>query len=221
MYYVVIAAQLLALVLSLTLHELAHGLMALQLGDTTARDRGRLTLNPLAHIDPFATLALPLILVLLHSPVVFAAAKPVPFNPWAVRGGRRGAALVALAGPGTNLLLAIFFGLFLRFVTHSHTSLLFLGSLVLVNLSLFVFNMIPFPPLDGSRLLYAVAPEPVREAMDRIEQSGFIVLLAVMFLGYRFVAPLVGALVFWLASAVLSGPVLNGVLALLSAGQLP
>lgn len=221
MYYVVITAQIIALILSLTLHELAHGLTALHLGDTTAKDQGRLTLNPLAHIDPFATLALPILLVLLHSPVVFAAAKPVPFNPWAVRGGRRGAALVALAGPGTNLLLAVFFALFLRFIPHSQTSLLFLGSLVLVNLSLFVFNMIPFPPLDGSRLLYAFAPEALRDAMDRIERSGFVVLLAVMFLGYRFVAPIVGGIVFFLAGLLLSWPVLNGVLALLSAGQLP
>src|SRR3954463_12463752 len=102
-------AQLIALVLALTLHEFAHALMSHYLGDTTAKDRGRLTLNPLAHIDPFATLALPLILILLHSPVVFGAAKPVPFNPWAVRWGRWGAALVALAGPLTNLLLACFF----------------------------------------------------------------------------------------------------------------
>jgi Zn-dependent protease len=221
MYYVVIAAQLTALILSLTLHELAHGLMALRLGDTTARDRGRLTLNPLAHIDPFATLALPALLILFHSPVVFAAAKPVPFNPWAVRGGRKGAALVALAGPLTNLLLAVFFAIFLRLLPPSQTSVLFLGSLVLVNLSLFVFNMIPFPPLDGSRLLYAFAPESVREIMDRIEQSGFVVLLAVMLLGYRFVAPLVGAVVFSLAGTLLSWPILNSLLSLLTVGQLP
>src|SRR5689334_16799120 len=100
-------AQFLALVLALTLHEFAHAWMGHQLGDTTARDQGRLTLNPLAHIDPFATLALPLLLMLLHAPV-FAAAKPVPFNPWAVRGGRWGAAMVALAGPFTNLMLAAF-----------------------------------------------------------------------------------------------------------------
>jgi Zn-dependent protease len=221
MYYVVIAAQLVALIISLTLHELAHGLMALQLGDTTAKDKGRLTLNPIAHIDPFATLGLPIILILLHSPVVFAAAKPVPFNPWAVRGGRRGAALVALAGPGTNLALAIFFGLFLRILPPTQTSLLFLGSLVLVNLSLFVFNMIPFPPLDGSRVLYAFAPESLRELMDRIEQSGFVVLLAIMLLGYRFIGPIVGSLVFWLANWIMSYPNLQGLLSLLSAGQLP
>src|SRR5471030_3333484 len=108
-------AQLLALIVALTLHEFSHALMGHYLGDTTAKDQGRLTLNPLAHIDPFATLALPLLLILVHSPVVFAAAKPVPFNPWAVRGGRWGAAMVALAGPLTNLFIAVFFALWYRF----------------------------------------------------------------------------------------------------------
>lgn len=191
-------AQLLALMLALTLHEFAHGLVSFRLGDTTARDQGRLTLNPLAHIDPFATLALPLFLILVGSPVVFAAAKPVPFNPWAVRGGRWGAALVALAGPATNLLLAIFFGLWLRVMPYNSTAALFLGAMVIVNVGLFVFNMIPFPPLDGSRLLYAVAPESVRDVMDRIEQSGFIVLLAVMLLGYQFIARYVAEIVLFI-----------------------
>lgn len=186
-----IVAQLVALILALTLHEFAHALMGHYLGDSTAKDQGRLTLNPLSHIDPFATLALPLLLILVGSPVVFAAAKPVPFNPWAVRGGRWGAALVALAGPFTNLFLAIFFALFARLLPFSPVSATFFGALIIVNVGLFVFNMIPFPPLDGSRLLYAVAPEGVREVMDRIERSGFVVLLAVMLIGYQFIAPYV------------------------------
>jgi Zn-dependent protease len=202
-----IFAELVALILGLTLHEFAHGLMGFYLGDTTAKDQGRLTLNPLAHIDPFATLVLPLLLILIGSPVVFAAAKPVPFNPWAVRWGRWGAALVALAGPATNLLLAVFFALWLRFVPYNATAALFLGAIVIVNVGLFVFNMIPFPPLDGSRLLYAVAPEGLRELMDRIERSGFIVLLAVMLLGYQFIAPYVAKLVLAIVQLLVpSGP---------------
>lgn len=185
---ITIVASLLALVIALTLHEFAHALMGHYLGDTTARDQGRLSLNPLSHIDPFMTLALPLLLILLHAPV-FGAAKPVPFNPWAVRGGRWGAALVALAGPFTNLLLAVFFGLWLRFMPINVVSAQFLGALVVININFFVFNMIPFPPLDGSRLLYAVSPSGLREVMDRIEQSGLMILFLVLLLGYQYIAP--------------------------------
>jgi len=190
-----IVAQVIALVLALTLHEFAHAWMGHYLGDSTAKDQGRLTLNPLSHIDPFATLALPLLLILIGSPVVFAAAKPVPFNPWAVRGGRWGAALVAAAGPFTNLLLAIFFALWYQLLPFSNVSATFFAALIIVNVGLFVFNMIPFPPLDGSRLLYAVAPEGLRDVMDRIERSGFVILMAVMLLGYQFVAPIVGTVI--------------------------
>jgi Zn-dependent protease len=186
-----IFAQVTALVIALTLHEFAHALMGHYLGDSTAQDQGRLTLNPLSHIDPFATLALPLLLILIGSPVVFAAAKPVPFNPWALRGGRWGAAAVAVAGPLTNLGLAIFFAICARVLPFSPVSATFFGALIIINIGLFVFNMIPFPPLDGSRLLYAVAPEGIRDIMDRIERSGFVVLLAVMLLGYQFIAPFV------------------------------
>jgi Zn-dependent protease len=191
-------AQLFALLLGLTLHEFAHAWVGHYLGDTTAKDQGRLTLNPLSHIDPFATLALPLLLILLHSPVVFAAAKPVPFNPWAVRGGKWGAALVGAAGPLTNLVIAMFFAACYRLMPFNEVSALFFGAIIMVNVGLFVFNMIPFPPLDGSRLLYAVAPQGLRELMDRIERSGFVVLLAVMLIGYQFIAPYVARIMLWI-----------------------
>jgi Zn-dependent protease len=169
--------------------------MAHYLGDTTAKDRGRLTLNPLAHIDPIATLALPLLLILIGSPVVFAAAKPVPFNPWAVRGGRWGAALVGVAGPATNLLLAIFFALFYRIFPYNALAATFFQALIITNIGLFVFNMIPFPPLDGSRVLYAMAGEGLRDVMDRIERSGFIILLAVMLIGYQYIGPIIATII--------------------------
>jgi Zn-dependent protease len=192
---ITILALLIALVLALTLHEFAHALIGHYLGDTTARDQGRLTINPAAHIDPLMTLALPLVLILLGSPVVFGAAKPVPFNPWALRGGRWGAALVAFAGPATNLLLALFFGLWLRFGPTSVLSGEILGAIVAVNVGFFVFNMIPFPPLDGSRLLYAVAPRQLRNVMDRIEQAGMMLLFLVIFVGYPLVAPVISTIV--------------------------
>lgn len=188
-----ILAGLVALVLALTLHEFAHALMSTHLGDETARSQGRLSLNPLAHIDPFATLALPLLLILVNSPVVFGAAKPVPFNPWAVRGGRWGAALVALAGPATNLVLAIFFGLWLRFVPVGVEVGDFIFRMITVNIGLFVFNMIPFPPLDGSRLLYAVAPASLRGVMDKIEQAGLMLIFLVMLVAYPLISPFIYA----------------------------
>ncbi len=188
-----VVALLLALVLALTLHEFAHALVGHYLGDVTAARQGRLTLNPLAHVDPFMTLLLPTMLILLGSPVVFGAAKPVPFNPWALRGGRWGAALVAAAGPLTNLLLAVFFGAWLVFGPSTVLSTQILGAIVTVNVGFFVFNMIPFPPLDGSRLLYAVAPPALREAMDKLERSGMVVLFLVLFLGYPIISPVIAA----------------------------
>ncbi len=150
---------LIALVMGITLHEFSHALMGHYLGDDTARLQGRLSLNPLAHIDPMMTILLPLFLIVFHSPVLFAAAKPVPFNPWAVRFGKWGAVMVALAGPATNFVLAIFFALCLRFLPISGAIVGLFVALVSVNVALGVFNLITFPPLDGSRLLYAVAPE--------------------------------------------------------------
>jgi Zn-dependent protease len=165
-------ATLLALLLGLTVHEFMHALVGHKLGDTTAQANGRLTLNPIAHIDPFSTLILPLGLILVGSPVVFAAAKPVPFNPWQLRGGRWGAAAVAAAGPLTNLAIAILAAVAYNLAPYSVTEATILGTMITVNVALFIFNAIPFPPLDGSRVLYAFVPASVREVMDRIEQGG-------------------------------------------------
>lgn len=198
-----IIAVIIALVLGLTLHEFAHALMGNYLGDTTAKDSGRLSINPLVHIDPFSTLLLPLLLIVLHSPVVFAAAKPVPFNPWQVRYGRWGAALVAVAGPLTNLLLALVFGLWLRFGPHSLLASEYLGPIVTTNVALFVFNLIPFPPLDGSRVLYAAVSAEVREVMDRIESAGFgaiaVFMVAYYYLG---IGQYFNSLVVWIINLI-------------------
>ncbi len=177
------------LLFSLTLHELMHALVSDWLGDTTARHQGRISLNPLAHIDPFMTLVLPALLILAGSPIIFGAAKPVPFTPWLLRYGKWGVALVAVSGPLTNLAIAAVLGIYLRFVTLQGASLRFLVQAISVNVAFFVFNMIPFPPLDGSRVLYAVAPRPVRDVMDKIEGAGMIALFLFMFVGFRFIAP--------------------------------
>ncbi len=194
---------ILALIVSLTLHEFAHALMGDWLGDTTARSQGRLTLNPAAHIDPFLTLLLPLFLILAGSPVIFGAAKPVPFNPWAVRYGKWGAALVALAGPMTNLLLAVFFAFWLRLFNLPVGPSSLLEAFVSVNIAFFVFNMIPFPPLDGSRLLYAAAPLGLRRVMDSIERAGLLAIGLFMFVFYPLLRPIIQAAVVGLARILL------------------
>jgi Zn-dependent protease len=197
--FLTILVSLIALVLSLTLHEFAHAWMGHYLGDTTAQREGRLTINPLAHVDPVFTVALPL-LSYFATGIAIGAAKPVPFNPWAVRGGRWGAALVAVAGPFTNLLLGVFFGLWLRIVQPGLLGFEILMTFVVINIGLFVFNMIPFPPLDGSRALYAIAPEGVRDVMDRIERAGLgailLLFLALYYLGIgQYVSLVVRAIV--------------------------
>jgi Zn-dependent membrane-bound protease, M50 family protein len=178
------------ILLSMTVHEAMHAFMGYFLGDNTAKIEGRLTLNPLKHIDPFMTILLPLTMALLGGPV-FGGAKPVPFNPNRVRYGEWGAAMVALAGPLTNLFIAFFaFGIGVLMGVVSNGGLVassFLGSVIAmtvsVNLGFFVFNMLPVPPLDGSRLLYALAPETARRLMEQIEQYGTLVvfLLVVLF----------------------------------------
>lgn len=172
--------------ISMTLHEAMHAFTSYWLGDDTARAQGRLTLNPLAHIDPFLTLLLPLSLALLGLPV-FGGAKPVPFNPSRVRFGEWGAALVAIAGPLTNFVLAFLsFGLFALLGVSSAEGIgAFLVVMTTVNLGFFIFNALPIPPLDGSRVLYAVAPEGARRGMEFIEQQGIFIIFALVLLFNR------------------------------------
>lgn len=180
-YIVVVIGVILV---SMTLHEAMHGYMAYFLGDDTAKLQGRLTLNPLKHIDPFLTLLLPVLLALAGLPV-FGGAKPVPFNPARVRYEEWGSALVALAGPLTNLLIAfVVFGIFVVCGSpQGGTLALVLTTGVMVNLGFFVFNMLPLPPLDGSRVLYAIAPEFVRRIMEAIERFGLLFVFAIILLG--------------------------------------
>lgn len=170
-----------------------HAFTSHKLGDTTAKDEGRLTLNPLKHIDVMTTIGLPLILMLMRLPPIFVA-KPVPFDPSRVRFGDMGAALVALAGPFSNLALAVVTGVFLRFAGGALDmgTANFLLIFLQVNVGLFVFNMIPFPPLDGSRLLFAFAPDPVRRIMSAIESLGIIAIVLFVLLLIPFLGPVIG-----------------------------
>ena len=180
-YYII--TVLVVILFSMTLHEAMHGFMAYWLGDDTARLEGRLTLNPIKHIDPFLTILLPLMLAVVGAPV-FGGAKPVPFNPARLRYDEWGAALVALAGPLTNFLIAVlFFAVYaVSGLGHDDPAGRFLMVGVWVNLGFFVFNMLPIPPLDGSRVLYALAPEFARRGMEAIEQFGLIFIFAIVLL---------------------------------------
>lgn len=185
---------LVSIIVSMAIHEATHGYVAHRLGDPTALHEGRLTLNPLKHVDIVTTVILPMILIIVGLPPIFAA-KPVPFNPDHLRYGEFGMALVGVAGPLTNLVLAALAAL----AFHSFGASFgenFYNALILfvqVNIAFFVFNMIPFPPLDGSRLLYAFAPEPLQDLMRQIEGFGFLGILVFILLVFQFISgPLVG-----------------------------
>ena len=196
-----IGIVLVVVLLSMTLHEAMHAYASNWLGDDTAKAEGRLTLNPIAHIDPFLTLLLPLMLAVLGLPI-FGGAKPVPFNPMRVRYGEVGAAIVGVAGPLTNFVLAfIFFAIYALSGMPGGVLGDFLSLAVLVNLGFFVFNMLPIPPLDGSRLLYAIAPDGAREVMAKIEQNGLILIFAIILL----FSSQIGQLISTLTSAIIAG----------------
>ena len=161
--YIVIV--LVIVIFSVILHELAHGVVAYWLGDRTAKDAGRLTFNPIKHIDPFMSILVPVILYILKAPV-FGGAKPVPVNYRNLKWNEWGMALVAAAGPFTNFLLAFIF---------------FLIIYIYINLGFMLFNLIPIPPLDGSRVLYAIAPDAFRNVLASIERYG-IILVYIMIL---------------------------------------
>ena len=193
-----------SVLISMTLHEAMHAYTSNWLGDDTARLSGRVTLNPLKHIDPFTTILMPVLLYLAVG-IPFGAAKPVPFNPNRVKYDEFGAALVGIAGPLTNLFMAIVSGLWLRFAIGFQATAISQGGLLfmIVNLSFFVFNMIPFPPLDGSRLLYALAPEPIQNIMKIIERGGILYFFMFLFLFYSFITPVIGHTVESLSSVIL------------------
>lgn len=185
-YLIIVVVTIL---LSMTLHEAMHAFMGYFLGDDTAKAQGRLSLNPIKHIDPIMTIALPLFLAVMGGPI-FGGAKPVPFNPHKVRYGEWGAALVAIAGPLTNLLIAFVVfgvGVLSGVITSAGVEATLAGQIVItavsVNLGFFVFNILPIPPLDGSRVLYALAPDPVKAGMEYIERYGIFLVFGLVLIG--------------------------------------
>jgi len=191
----------LVLIISVVLHEVSHGYMANWLGDPTARLAGRLTLNPLSHIDPVGSVLLPAILVITGSPLLIGYAKPVPYNPYNLP-GKYDEALVAGAGPAVNIFLALIFSVVIRLFPESSATSLFV-LIVYINLLLALFNMIPLPPLDGSKIFSGILPGPLARSYDSFRASFerlgifsgvLIILLLFYFMFPYFIVVLRGAL---------------------------
>lgn len=181
------------LFISIAFHETMHALVAYKLGDDLAHSRGRISFNPLHHIDPVLTIALPAVMLMLGlSPIL--AAKPVPINPNRLSGSELGLAAVGLAGPLSNLVLAVIATLFLNGLNlQAGIGFEIIELFIKLNVSLFVFNMLPIPPLDGSRLLYAIAPRSVQNFMDSLESMGFFVSLMILMLLLPVLSPVLSS----------------------------
>ena len=181
---------------SVVIHEVSHGAVAYSMGDPTAKNLGRLTLNPLKHLDMFGSVLLPLISFFLGG-FIFGYAKPVPYNPLNLRDRKYGAAKVALAGPASNVLLAVLFGLTLRFLPDIFSSSLvpeLLGIVVMLNLFLAIFNLFPIPPLDGHWLLMTFLPARFEAAKLFLYRYGFLLLLFFLFFIFPLLAPVIRGL---------------------------
>ncbi len=179
------------------IHEVSHGLMAHRLGDPTAKMAGRLTLNPLKHLDFLGSFFMPFLLFIFQSPVIFGWAKPVPFNPYNLKNPKRDSGLIGLAGPLSNISIAIIFGLigkFLFFAGLTNSPIfIFLDVVILINIVLGIFNLVPISPLDGSKIIFSLLPDTpkIREFYGQWEKYGLLILLLFLFSGIQFIAPII------------------------------
>ncbi len=205
----------LIIVPSSIIHEYSHGWMAYMLGDSTAKYAGRLTLNPMAHIDRWGTILMPIILYIISGgSFVFAYAKPVPYNPYNLKSQKWGPALVGAAGPLSNLLVAGIFAIFVRMVAPGAASLAvasgaaiinllvsFFTIIIYANILLAVFNLVPIPPLDGSKILFAILPDRFYKLKFFLERNGFIILLFFVFFAFELIRPIIS----WLFKLFVGG----------------
>lgn len=197
--------QIVILIFSVIAHEVAHGAIAERLGDPTARRAGRITLNPIRHIDPFGSIILPLLLYLTTSGAfMFGWARPVPYNPANLRDPKLGSGIIAAAGPLTNITVAIVFGILLRileifgFPAPLMLSV-FLNMIILINVVLAVFNLIPIPPLDGSGVLFSLLPPQYRGVQEFLIRYQLFLFLIFIFFGFGLIRPVIELIFSWLA----------------------
>lgn len=183
--------------MSVVIHEVSHGYAALALGDPTAKYQGRLTLNPISHLDPIGSVLVPL-LGYFAGGFIIGWARPVPFNPYNLRSAKWGEALVAIAGPASNIVLATLFGLLIRFGSRSgfaNESFLGLaGFVVLINITLAIFNLMPIPPLDGSKILFALLPYKWMAVREWFERYGLILVFIFIFFIWQVMSPIISYL---------------------------
>ncbi len=197
MQYLDIIFYIVILLMSVVIHEVAHGYMALYFGDKTAKNLGRLTLNPIPHLDMFGSILLPFLLVITNAPFLIGWAKPVPYNPENLRDQKKGTLAVASAGIIVNLILAIFFGLALRFILpyFPNEDFIFITStIVLINLALALFNLTPIPPLDGSKILLTLLPASFYKIANFIEDYALFLFLIFVFFFSDYLYPLLALL---------------------------
>jgi len=198
------------LIFSIVIHEVSHGVMANYLGDPTAKYAGRLTLNPIPHIDPIGSIILPGILIMMNmilpgGGIIFGWAKPVPINPYNFRDQKYGSAKVALAGPAANLVIALVFGLSLRFfpvlVAFPGLDLMF-SYIVYINILLAVFNLLPVPPLDGSHILFTFLPPGMENIKIFLSQFGLFILLFIIFFFFQWIVLIIN----WIFALIVGAP---------------
>jgi Zn-dependent protease len=195
--------ELIILMFAIMIHEVSHGTMANFLGDKTAKDAGRLTLNPAKHFELWGSFILPLLLFFVSAGrLVFGWAKPVPFNPLNLKNPKRDTGLIGLAGPASNFLVALVFGAFIRLIVYFQVIGLapvipFFDLIVQINLMLGVFNLVPIPPLDGSKILFSLLPRSAERFILFLEQYGMIFLFAFIFFGFQYLIPIISRLRLW------------------------
>lgn len=204
--FLIVIFQFIVFIFSVMVHEVSHGLIAYRLGDDTAKQMNRLNLNPLNHIDPVGSIILPGLLFIMRSPILFGWAKPVPYNPDNLKNPKSGAALIGLAGPASNLSLALIFGLIIRSLNlisgpevMLSTFTMFFSMIVYVNVMLAVFNLIPLPPLDGSKILFAVLPAKYYKAQQFLEENGNFLLIFFILFGFGLIEPIISGLYLFFA----------------------